>query len=63
MRFGAILALVQGSLNQGRKYAILSTFLELSFESGFRYPFERYAWTYKSIRFGFILAHVKGWLN
>ena len=41
MKFGAILALVQGWSNQGLKGALLSTFLELSFESGFKYPFER----------------------
>ena len=41
MRFGAILALDQVWSNQGWKYALLSTFLELSFESGLRYPFER----------------------
>ena len=40
MIFGAIFAPVQGQLNQGWKYAVLSTFSELSFESGFRYPFE-----------------------
>jgi len=41
MRSGAILALVQGWSKQGWKYALLSTFSELSFESGFRYAFER----------------------
>ena len=41
MRFGAILALVQGWSNKGWKYALFSTFSELSFKSGFRYPFER----------------------
>ena len=45
MRFGAILALIQGWSNQGLKYALLSTFSELSFESAFEYPFERKAWT------------------
>ena len=34
MRFGALLSLVQGWPNQGWKYALLSTFSELKFESG-----------------------------
>ena len=41
MIFGATLALVQGWWKKVWKNALLSTFLELSFESGFRYPFER----------------------
>ena len=36
MRFGAIVALNQGCSNQGWKYALLLTFSELKFESGFR---------------------------
>ena len=40
MRFGVILAVDQGWSNQGLKYALMWTFSELSFESGFRYPFE-----------------------
>ena len=55
MRFGAIFALVQGWSNQGRNDALLSTFLELSFECGFRYPFERYVWTPIFMRFEAIL--------
>ena len=45
MRFGGILAHLQGWSKQGWKYALLSTFSELNFESGFRCPFKRYAWT------------------
>ena len=44
MRFQAIFSLVQGWVNQGWKHALLWTFLELSFESGFRYPFEDQHW-------------------
>ena len=63
MRFGAILARVQGWSNQSRKDALLLTFSELSFESGFRYPFEIEAWTPIFMRFGAILDPVQGWSN
>ena len=63
MIFGAILALIECWLNQGLKDALLSTFLELSFESGFRYPFEREEWRPIFMRFGSILALIQGWVN
>ena len=43
------------------KDALLFTFLELSFESGFRNPFKRYAWTPIFIRFGTIFSVIQGW--
>ena len=42
--------------NQGWKYSLLWTSPKLSFESGFRYPFERYALTPIFMSFGAILA-------
>ena len=38
-------------------------FLEIEFEIGFRYLFERQAWTPIFMRFGVILARVQGWSN
>ena len=61
MRFWVILACVKGWLNQGWKHALLSTFSELSFESGFRYPFQRLELTPIFMRFGAIFTLVQGW--
>ena len=57
------MALVQGWPNHVLKYALLSTFSELSFESGFRQPFERQPWKPIFMRFGAILDLVQGWSN
>ena len=62
MIFGAILALVQGWSNRGRKDAVFFTFSKLSFECGFRYPFER-VWTPIFMIFEAILALIQGWSN
>ena len=58
MRFGTILALVQGW-----KDTLLSVCWELIFESGFRYPFERYEWAPIFMGVGAILSLIQGWSN
>ena len=63
MIFGAILALVKVGQSKAENMHFLSIFSELSFESGFRYQFERYAWTPVFMRFGAILSLVQGWSN
>ena len=45
------------------KICILSTFWEFKFQSRFRYPFQRSAWTPIFMIFGAILALVQGWSN
>ena len=62
MRFRATLALIQGWSNKAWKYALLLTFLESSFECGFRYPFER-VWMPIFMIFEAILLLVHGWSN
>ena len=63
MRFGTILAFVQGLSNQGLKDAVTLIFMESSFKSVFRYPFERQEWTPIFMRFEDILALIQGWSN
>ena len=57
------LALVQDWSNECSKDSLLLTFLELSFSSRFRYPFERSAWETLFMRFGAILALVQALSN
>ena len=45
------------------KICTFSTFSELTFQSGFRYTFEKYPWTPIFMRFIAILACVQGWSN